>query len=188
MRPGFNLTGDFVRGHSLANLGALLDKGVKVALVYGDRDYQCNWLGGEAISLAIKSNSTSSFVNAGYANIETNSSYVGGLVRQHGNLSFSRVFQAGHEGMAHMLSPTAFITSCTVANATQQFPTTNPRRPIRSSTGSCSTRTSRLARYLPLRSRPRDRNRPSRKARYLDGCSRAATCGTSRRHALEGRN
>jgi len=35
-------TGDFVRGHQLAQLGGLLDKGVKVALVYGDRDYQCN--------------------------------------------------------------------------------------------------------------------------------------------------
>jgi carboxypeptidase C (cathepsin A) len=99
----YNLTGDFVRGNSLASLGALLDKGVKVALVYGDRDYQCNWLGGEAISLAIKSNTTSSFMNAGYANIETNSSYVGGLVRQYGNLSFSRVFQAGHEGKVSLL-------------------------------------------------------------------------------------
>ena len=100
LHPGFNLTGDFVRGHSLTLLGTLLDKGVKVALVYGDRDYQCNWLGGEAISLGIKSNSTLNFKNAGYANVETNSSYVGGLVRQHGNLSFSRVFQAGHEGKA----------------------------------------------------------------------------------------
>lgn len=93
----FNLTGDFVRGHGLAYLGGLLDRGVKVALVYGDRDYQCNWLGGEAISLAINSSTTSGFQSAGYANIETNSSYVGGLVRQYGNLSFSRVFQAGHE-------------------------------------------------------------------------------------------
>ena len=75
MHIGFNLTGDFVRGHSLASLGSLLDKGVKVALVYGDRDYQCNWLGGEAISLAIKSNAASSFTKAGYANIETNSSF-----------------------------------------------------------------------------------------------------------------
>jgi carboxypeptidase D len=97
---GFNLTGDFVRGHGLASLGTLLDKGVKVALVYGDRDYQCNRLGGEAISLAIESNLSSNFKNAGYTNIETNSSYIGGLVRQYGNLSFSRVFQAGHEGKA----------------------------------------------------------------------------------------
>ncbi|KAF2247337.1 alpha/beta-hydrolase [Trematosphaeria pertusa] len=94
---GFNLTGDFVRGNGLANLGTLLDKGVKVALVYGDRDYQCNWMGGEAISLAIDSQMSTAFENAGYADIETNASYVGGLVRQYGNLSFSRVYQAGHE-------------------------------------------------------------------------------------------
>lgn len=95
---GFNLTGDFVRGHGLEALGALLNKGVKIALMYGDRDYQCNWLGGEAISLAIDSTISSDFVATRYANIQTNSTYVGGLVRQYGNLSFSRVFQAGHEG------------------------------------------------------------------------------------------
>lgn len=98
------MTGDFVRGHGLANLGTLMDRGVKVALVYGDRDYQCNWLGGEAISLAIKANSTAGFANAGYANIQTNASYVGGLVRQHGNLTFSRVFQAGHEGKLYCVT------------------------------------------------------------------------------------
>ena len=34
-------TGDYFRGYS-AELGALLDTGIKVALIYGDRDYQCN--------------------------------------------------------------------------------------------------------------------------------------------------
>ena len=91
---GFNATGDFILGNGLKKLGSLLERGVKISLVYGDRDYQCNWLGGEAISLALGSDD---FKKAGYTNIETNSSYVGGLVRQHGNLSFARVFQAGHE-------------------------------------------------------------------------------------------
>ena len=94
----FEATGDFVRGHNLAILGQLLDRGIKLAMVYGDRDYQCNWLGGEKVSLAINSSASADFRKAGYANIETNASYVGGVVRQHGNLSFSRVFQAGHEG------------------------------------------------------------------------------------------
>jgi carboxypeptidase D len=35
-------TGDFVFDHNIAMLGDLLDQGVKVALVYGDSDYQCN--------------------------------------------------------------------------------------------------------------------------------------------------
>ena len=38
----FTLAGDFVKGHGLAILGQMLDRGVKIALMYGDRDYQCN--------------------------------------------------------------------------------------------------------------------------------------------------
>ncbi|KAK0715340.1 Alpha/Beta hydrolase protein [Lasiosphaeris hirsuta] len=93
----FTATGDFILGRNVEILGELLNKGVKVALVYGDRDYQCNWYGGEQVSLAIESKFSSSFEKAGYADIHTNKSYVGGLVRQHGGLSFSRVFDAGHE-------------------------------------------------------------------------------------------
>jgi len=79
----------------------LIDDGIKVAFVYGDRDYACNWFGGEAVSLAVNYSHTSDFAAAGYTNISTNSSYVGGLVRQFGNFSFSRVFQAGHEVPAY---------------------------------------------------------------------------------------
>ncbi|PVH90858.1 alpha/beta-hydrolase, partial [Periconia macrospinosa] len=93
----FNMTGDFIRGHQRENLATLLNKGVKVALVFGDRDYNCNWMGGEALSLAIESKFQQRFSQAGYAPIQTNTSYIGGLVRQHANFSFARVFQAGHE-------------------------------------------------------------------------------------------
>ncbi|KAI5240634.1 alpha/beta-hydrolase [Aureobasidium subglaciale] len=93
----FGVAGDFIKGNNLAILGQLLDRGVKVSLMYGDRDYQCNWFGGEAISLAINSSASTGFGQAGYTNFETNSSYTGGLTRQYGNLSFTRVFQAGHE-------------------------------------------------------------------------------------------
>ena len=65
--------------------------------MYGDRDFACNWIGGEAVSLAIPYANQEQFNAAGYAGIRTNDSYVGGQVRQHGNLSFSRVYQAGHE-------------------------------------------------------------------------------------------
>lgn len=100
---GFNISGDFVKGYNLKHLGDLLDGGVKVALMYGDADYQCNWYGGEALSLAIDSQVSSSFAEAGYADIQTNASYIGGAVRQHGNLSFSRVYNAGHEGKRNHL-------------------------------------------------------------------------------------
>jgi len=97
----FGATGDYPRDGFLEDIAAVLDAGVKVALVYGDRDYACSWLGGEAVSLAIDYSQATAFKNAGYAQLHTNASYVGGMVRQHGNLSFARVFEAGHEVPAY---------------------------------------------------------------------------------------
>jgi hypothetical protein len=101
----FSTIGDYprrdIRGGYLADLAYLLDAGVKVSLVYGDRDYACNWLGGEAVSLAINHSAAAAFRAAGYADIHVNASYVVGQVRQHGNLSFSRVYEAGHEVPAY---------------------------------------------------------------------------------------
>ncbi|KAL8655480.1 MAG: hypothetical protein Q9210_000838 [Variospora velana] len=94
----FVQTGDYVRGNQISQLAYLLSLGVRVALVYGDRDYICNWLGGEAVSFSIAAQSPAyaPFYSAGYADIVVNSSYVGGAVRQYGNLSFSRIYDAGH--------------------------------------------------------------------------------------------
>lgn len=97
----FQVTGDYARGGLLEDLSYILDNGIKVALVYGDRDYACNWIGGEAVSLAVNYSNSAAFASAGYADIEVNNTYVGGQVRQHGNLSFSRVFEAGHEVPAY---------------------------------------------------------------------------------------
>ncbi|KAI1635646.1 carboxypeptidase S1-like protein B [Biscogniauxia mediterranea] len=93
----FRGIGDYPRPGWVEDLAALLDGGVKVHLVYGDRDYACNWLGGEAVSLAIRHAGAAGFAAAGYADVVVNATYVGGRVRQHGNLSFARVYQAGHE-------------------------------------------------------------------------------------------
>ncbi|KAI9781133.1 MAG: hypothetical protein M1835_004356 [Candelina submexicana] len=101
----FGAVGDYpradVRGGYLQDLSYILNNGIKVALVYGDRDYACNWLGGEDVSLAVNYSGTAAFRDAGYANIQINDSYVGGVVRQHGNFSFSRVFESGHEVPAY---------------------------------------------------------------------------------------
>ena len=108
----FTAIGDYARPGWLEDLAYVLDRGVKVALVYGDRDYACNWMGGEAVSLAIPHGGAESFAAAGYTPILTGDDAGsdggdnagdggGGLVRQHGNLSFSRVFQAGHEVPAY---------------------------------------------------------------------------------------
>ena len=94
----FQATGDQERGTSVATLASLLAQGVRVALIYGDRDYACNWLGGEAVAFAVAAQSAAlaPFFQAGYADVVTNSSYVGGAVRQYGNFSFARVYGAGH--------------------------------------------------------------------------------------------
>lgn len=101
---GFQSTGDYsradVRGY-LDDIAYVLDSGIKVALVYGDRDYACDWIGGEDVSLAIQHAEADEFRAAGYAPLRTNSSYVGGQVRQHGNFSFTRVYEAGHEVPAY---------------------------------------------------------------------------------------
>jgi hypothetical protein len=101
----FQSTGDYartdIRGGQLTDLAYLLDNGVKVAFMYGDRDYACNWLGGEEASLAVNYSQSPAFQAAGYAPIQVNSSYIGGQVRQHGNFSFSRVYESGHEVPAY---------------------------------------------------------------------------------------
>jgi hypothetical protein len=54
------------------------------------------WAGGDAVAKAIPWTGASGYASAQYADIQTNSSYIGGLVRQHGNLSYIRTYQAGH--------------------------------------------------------------------------------------------
>lgn len=85
-----------MRSGFLEHIAYGLERGIKVALVYGDRDYACNWIGGERASLNINYTSSKEFQNAGYQPIEASDTYIGGQVRQYGNLSFSRVYQAGH--------------------------------------------------------------------------------------------
>jgi carboxypeptidase C (cathepsin A) len=116
VQQGFISTGDTMRGGQLADIAYLLSIGVRVALMYGDADWICNWLGGQAISLEVAklvspqpspglsgpppipvlNPYADAFPAAGYADIVVNSTYVGGAVRQFGNLSFSRIYDAGH--------------------------------------------------------------------------------------------
>ncbi|KAG6007202.1 hypothetical protein E4U21_006221 [Claviceps maximensis] len=92
----FSSTLDEVHGGFLDAVGYLLDSGVKVHMMYGDRDFACNWIGGENASLAIPYSRAKDFSNAGYVPMMTSAGQ-GGLTRQFGNFSFTRVFQAGHE-------------------------------------------------------------------------------------------
>lgn len=100
-------TGDAARTSGMKSIEYLLASGVKVALMYGDRDFSCNWLGGEQLSLQANWTGASTFREAGYEVIKTSPCYNGGVVRQHGNLSFARVFDAGHD-LASYQPQTAF--------------------------------------------------------------------------------
>ena len=93
----FQTTGDYPRAGFMEDIGQLVDNGVKVHMVYGDRDYACNWIGGEAVSLAVQYKQMEQFAAAGYSNVVLPDHSTSGMVRQHGNFSFTRVFQAGHE-------------------------------------------------------------------------------------------
>ncbi|CAK1357690.1 unnamed protein product [Cercospora beticola] len=89
--------GDYPRDSWLDDLGFLLDNGIKVSIVHGDLDFACPWNSGDAVAKAINWTGSAGYAEAQYADIQTNGSYVGGLVRQYGNLSFVRTYQAGHE-------------------------------------------------------------------------------------------
>lgn len=94
----FDSTGDLVKGGQLTQLKYVLEHGVNVALFHGDRDFACNWIGGERYSLNIPWTHQAEFARAGYTPLVLGPPYTqsGGLVRQYGNLSFTRVYQAGH--------------------------------------------------------------------------------------------
>ena len=67
----FRSTGDPACGGLLEDIEFVLDRGVKVALVYGDRDFACSWIGGERVSLAIPYASKANFEAAGYEPIQS---------------------------------------------------------------------------------------------------------------------
>lgn len=96
----FTVTGDSLQRAGMRDVEYLLAEGVKVTLVYGDQDYRCPWLGAEAVAEAAGWAGQERYKAAGYEEVMVNGSYVGGVVRQFGGLSFTRVFNAGHHGQS----------------------------------------------------------------------------------------
>lgn len=93
---GFASTGDFVWPNYIEDLEEILGYGVRVALIYGDADYICNWFGGEAVSLAANYTHAEQFRAAGYTPFLVNGTEYG-ETRQYGNFSFTRIYESGHE-------------------------------------------------------------------------------------------
>ncbi|KAL8767150.1 MAG: hypothetical protein Q9209_006241 [Squamulea sp. 1 TL-2023] len=92
----FQLTGDFAYPNFIEDLEMILNNSVRVALFYGDADYICNWFGGEAVSLAINYTNKEQFAAAGYTPFVVDGDEYG-EVREYGNFSFLRIYEAGHE-------------------------------------------------------------------------------------------
>ncbi|MCJ1309008.1 hypothetical protein MMC25_002663 [Agyrium rufum] len=93
---GFTYSGDFDFPMFKDDLEMILNNGVRVALYHGDADYICNWFGGQAVSLALNFSYAEQFRAADYAPFMVNGTEYG-EVRQAGNFSFLRVYEAGHE-------------------------------------------------------------------------------------------
>jgi carboxypeptidase C (cathepsin A) len=93
---GFARTGDFVYRRFQDDLERILDNDVRVALIYGDADYICNWFGGEAASLALQYKHSKEFQNSGYTPFVVDGTEYG-ETREYGRFSFTRIYQAGHE-------------------------------------------------------------------------------------------
>ncbi|KAL9102580.1 MAG: hypothetical protein Q9163_002298 [Psora crenata] len=92
----FQRTGDFAYPSFIPDLEMILNNSVRVALFHGDADYICNWFGGEAVSLNISYTHSAEFKAAGYAPFVVDGTEYG-EVRQYGNFSFARIYEAGHE-------------------------------------------------------------------------------------------
>jgi len=91
----FGTTGDDNRVlTTVTDMLKLIEDNLTVIMYTGDADYNCNWLGGEAVSKEI---GAPGFDNAGYTNITTSDGVVHGQVKQSGKFSFLRIYESGHE-------------------------------------------------------------------------------------------
>lgn len=91
----FASTGDDNREDgTIEAIRKLLAQNITVMLYAGDADYNCNWLGGQAVAEEIDA---AGFTCAGYANISTSDHVVHGQVKQAGKFAFVRIYESGHE-------------------------------------------------------------------------------------------
>lgn len=91
----FGTTGDDGRVlTTVTDMKKLIDANLTVIMYTGDADYNCNWVGGEAVSHEI---GAPGYEEAGYTNITTSDGIVHGQVKQAGKFSFLRIYESGHE-------------------------------------------------------------------------------------------
>jgi len=89
------LLGDWMTNLMPDVVSILDDYDVQVLVYSGDKDWICNWRGGEAWTLATKWESQEDFGKTDYADWMVNGK-AAGQMRQFGDLHFLRVYDAGH--------------------------------------------------------------------------------------------
>ena len=86
-------------GDWLTNLAtkiqAVLETGLKVLVYSGDKDFVCNWRGGQAWTNAVTWSGQQEFNNAQYKDWLVNGQPAGQL-KEYKNFQFLRVYNAGH--------------------------------------------------------------------------------------------
>lgn len=90
----FRDTGDDAREvNTIKDIQFLLDRNMTVTIYAGDADFDCNWIGGEAVAEEVMG---VRFDEAGYVDLQTADGIVHGQVKQAGRFSFTRVYESGH--------------------------------------------------------------------------------------------
>ena len=84
----------------------ILDYGLDVLVYSGDKDFICNWRGGEAWTHAVDWTGKDSFSKAEYGDWNVSDKPAGSL-KTFNNLKFLRVYEAGH--MVPMNQPEAAL-------------------------------------------------------------------------------
>jgi len=91
----FSSTGDDDRrDDTIADMRGLIAHNLTVVVYAGDADYNCNWLGNQAV---VESIDPPGYGGAGFVDIATSDGVVHGQAKQAGAFSFVRVYESGHE-------------------------------------------------------------------------------------------
>ncbi|ETS76816.1 hypothetical protein PFICI_12203 [Pestalotiopsis fici W106-1] len=90
----FRETGDDAREvDTIRDIQFLLNRNITVSIYAGDADYDCNWIGVEAVAEEVMAGQ---FDEAGYGDLQTFDNVVHAQVKQSGRFSFTRVYESGH--------------------------------------------------------------------------------------------
>ena len=135
----FEATGDDGKELGITDvLISLLDAGVTITLLHVDADYDCNWFGGEVMVQNIANGSQTQglkqgYAQAGFQNLTTSDGIVHVQVKQVGQLSFVRVYEAGHQvGFFQSLAEQA-IFERTIRGVDISLGQQNVRQPVNAS-------------------------------------------------------